>query len=170
MQKFRLWPLLILAVLSVSVLHGQEIVNIPCDQLEDDPAFIEADTLPTQVDTVPISFEASLLALDTILNPYQKRYLLCIPPDEVRENLQYGLALWLQDYWGLWGAAPLRYDLLKKGILHPADMANVILVSYYRKLRKEPIRLQEQVDYYHRYWEAQGVNVDSLLQRSLGNN
>lgn len=157
-------------LMTQSVLWGQAPVNIPCDMLEYDPAFMEADTLPMQIDSVPVTLEDGLLALDTILNPYQKRYLMCIPPAEVRQTLQYGLGLWLQDYWGLWGAAPLRIHLLKRGILHPEDMASVILVSYYRKLRGEPIQLQQQIDYYQNYWRAQGVNVDSLLQRSIGNN
>lgn len=138
--------------------------RIPCEELEDNPAFIKADTLPTQIGRQPETLEESLLALDRLLNPYQKRFLTCLSEEEARVTLHFGMGAWVRRAFGLWDASPLRYHFLEMGVLHPDDMSDIILLSYCRRLKGEPLAVQQQVDYFQRYWRAQGVNVDSLLR------
>jgi len=144
---------------------AQSPAQIPCTELEDSPAFIESDTLPQQIPYEPQTLEESLDVLDRLFNPYQKRFITCLTEEGIRSNqVQYGLGVWIRQVFGLWGASPLRYHFLERGVLHPDDMAGIMLVSYYRKLTGRSLRVKQQVNYYQKYWKDQGVNIDSLLQ------
>ena len=68
-------------------------------------------------------------------------------------DMHFGLGMGLRNGWGLWGGSRLAKYFNAMGIFHPDDMSGIILESYVRQLRKEPIRLDEQVAYYKKYWE-----------------
>lgn len=154
-----------------ALAQSQEVnpYQIPCEELLDHPGFAAADTLPTQVGEQPETIAQALTALDNLLNPYQKRYIACLPAGTVRETLHYSFGTWIRNFWGLWSASPLRFHFLERGVLHPDDMSSIILTSYYRKLTGKPLNIQQQVDYYYNYWQARGVNIDSLLQSAQKN-
>jgi hypothetical protein len=143
--------------------------QIPCEELMDHPEFAAADTLPVQVPVQPETLAQALTALDNLLNPYQKRFIACLPEGTVRETLHYSFGTWIRNVWGLWDATPLRFHFLERGVLHPDDMSSIILTSYYRKLTGKPLNVQQQIDYFYNYWLAQGVNIDSLLQSAQKN-
>jgi hypothetical protein len=144
--------------------------KIPCDQLQDHPDFIANDALPQQVRKVPASLETALTDLDRLLNPYQKRFILCHSEEEVRQVLHHSLGTWVRNIWGLWDASDLRYHFLDRGVLHPDDMSAIILLSYHRKLRDQPLRIDEQIRYYRTYWINQGVDIDERLESARKKN
>lgn len=67
--------------------------------------------------------------------------------------MHLGLGMGLRNGWGLWGGSRLAKYFNGMGIFHPDDMSGIILESYVRYLRKEPLRVEEQVDQYKQYWE-----------------
>lgn len=169
----RLYPrffFLFVALLVARSLDAQtDASSIPCNQLVDHPEFLAADTLPADVSRQPATLAESLAVLDEVLNPFQKRYIACLPEEEVRESLHYSFGTWIRNAWGLWDVTPLRYHFLKRGVLHPEDMSGIILLTYYRKMNGLPLDIDKQIDYYQRYWVAQGVDVDARLESALQN-
>ncbi len=161
---------LFIALLVARSLGAQTAASsIPCDQLVDHPDFIAADTLPGTISHQPATLAESLAVLDEVLNPYQKRFISCQPEEQVRESLHYTFGTWIRNAWGLWDVTPLRYHFLKRGVLHPEDMSSIILLTYYRKMNGLPLDIDKQIDYYQRYWAAQGVDVDARLESALQN-
>lgn len=68
-------------------------------------------------------------------------------------DMHFGLGMGLRNAWGLWGGSRLAEYFNKMGIFHPDDMSGIILDSYVRYLRKEPIRLEDQIAVYKKFWE-----------------
>jgi hypothetical protein len=64
------------------------------------------------------------------------------------------LGLWMRNNWGLWGGSRLSKYFNGIGIFHPDDMSGIILYSFWRHLNAQPIKLEEQVAYYQRYWQV----------------
>ncbi len=112
----------------------------------------------------PLNFEACLISLDTMMNPFMKDWLLCLPESRLNASVRNGLGRYLVQEWGLRGDGKLPQRLYQRGILHHDDMASIILQSYQRKLKGEEIRLEEQILYYQDFWRAAGKPVDSALK------
>ncbi len=64
----------------------------------------------------------------------------------------HGFGTGLRNSWGLWGGSPLAQYFNAMGIHHPDDMSGIILVSFWRHLKGKPLRVEEQVAGYKRYW------------------
>lgn len=77
-----------------------------------------------------------------------------------KDMIQYhrSLGMWMRNNWGLWSGSRLKQYFNNLGIHHPDDMSGIILDSFWRHLHGQPIRLEEQIKYYHNYWnkELQG--------------
>ncbi|GHC67986.1 DUF6794 domain-containing protein [Roseibacillus persicicus] len=46
-----------------------------------------------------------------------------------------------------------RQLLVRHGIYHRDDLSSILMLSVIRKVRNEPIKFKEQVDYYRSYWQ-----------------
>ena len=73
-----------------------------------------------------------------------------------RNMIQYhmGLGVWMRNNWGLWGGSRLAKYFNGIGIFHPDDMSGIILDSFWCHLNSQPIKLEEQVAYYQRFWKV----------------
>jgi hypothetical protein len=60
--------------------------------------------------------------------------------------------MWLRNGWWLWHGSRLSQYFNKLGIQHPDDMSGIILASYYRRLRQQPLRVTDQIELYQTYW------------------
>ena len=85
--------------------------------------------------------------------------------DETPTDQHFGLGLWMRNNWRLWGDGRLIDYFYRIGIFHPDDMSAIILQSYVRHLKDEPLRLEEQVKYYQAYWKKQTSSDREKLQR-----
>jgi hypothetical protein len=65
----------------------------------------------------------------------------------------FGLGRWMRNNWALWAGSNLSEWFNSQGIRHPDDMSGIILDSYFRHLRDEPLGLKEKCQYYIRYWK-----------------
>lgn len=83
-------------------------------------------------------------------------------------QIHFTTGMQLRNNWGLWRGGPLRDWFNDHDVWHPDDMSGIIITSYWRRLNKQPIRLEEQVKYYNDYWKANGINVkeDALRSRN----
>ncbi len=68
-------------------------------------------------------------------------------------SMHHTLGRYLRNNWGLWQGSVLAQWFNKQEIIHADDMSGIILDSYVRKLRNEPIKLDEQIKYYHDWWK-----------------
>jgi len=70
-----------------------------------------------------------------------------------RATFGYMFGWFLRNKWGLWGGSRLAMHFNGLGISHPDDMSGIIIDSYKRHLRNEPIGLREQIKKYQNFWE-----------------
>lgn len=72
---------------------------------------------------------------------------------EATAEAHYGIGMWVRNNWGLWSGEGELYDWFKKNeINHPDDMSNIIITSFYRYMKKEDIRLEEQFEHIIEYY------------------
>lgn len=80
--------------------------------------------------------------------------------DYVYGNYRLGIGLWMRNNWQLWGGSRLSKYFRDNNISHPESMSVVILESYYRYLKNEDIRFEEQIKEYVE-WEEK-AKADEL--------
>jgi hypothetical protein len=102
---------------------------------------------------VPTDLEDAFGELQKMLRPdLLKEMKNGSEQDMIRYHM--GLGLWMRNNWGLWGGSRLAKYFNGVGIFHPDDMSGVILDSFWRHLNSQPIKLEEQVAYYQRFWKV----------------
>lgn len=129
-------------------LFAQSAQDIPCEDIATHPLFLAADTLPAVVNSIPETFEESLLSLDTLLNEYQKRYLECLGEGAL-STPNIGLGSWMGDYWIVADSTQLYDDMYSRGVLQSYDMSGIIITAYYRQLHDLDINLETLIRRYH---------------------
>lgn len=68
----------------------------------------------------------------------------------------------IRNNWKLWGNSDLEQWFQSIGIWHPDDMSSIILDSFVKTLKGEPIDLEGQVKFYQDYWEKMNQNPKSF--------
>lgn len=102
---------------------------------------------------IPEDLLDALAELDQMLSPEAKQEMLDIFDDKMVVGVyHFGLGMWIRNNWGLWGGERLAAWFNDRGITHPDDMSGIILVSYRRHLKGEPLKLDEQIAFYIKYW------------------
>lgn len=124
-----------------------------------------SDLLP-----IPKNLNECFQRLDKITSLQRKKWIRCLTEVQFKAKMHFGFGIGLRNNWGLWGNSELAQYFFDIGIFHPDDMSGIILTSYYRKLNNQPVELQEQVDYYQKYWTDMGENVDSILELAKNEN
>ncbi len=140
----------------------------------EEPAFSEADipeTNPRNADDdvyaitprfvdgssdeiyIPKDLDESFVELDRML--HSKFIEKLKAGDKEATNQHFGLGLWIRNNWRLWGGSRLSEHFHNIGIFHPDDMSGIILESYVRRLKDQPIELETQVKFYQDYWAKQ---------------
>jgi hypothetical protein len=79
--------------------------------------------------------------------------------DEKEEDLpkyHFGTGMGIRNGWGLWTGSHLAKYFEEMGIFHPDDMSAIILTSFHRRLNNKDVRLDEQREYFARYWINMG--------------
>lgn len=102
---------------------------------------------------VPTNLEDAFGELNKMLHPDLVKEMKEAPEREM-SGYHMGLGLWMRNNWGLWGGSRLAKYFNGIGIFHPDDMSGIILHSFWRHLNAQPIKLDEQVAYYQKYWKV----------------
>lgn len=100
----------------------------------------------------PVDLEEALYALDKIIDHNTKRIVQELSEEKVSAMMHHSLGRHIRNKWGLWDNSKLSKWFKRQGIFHPDDMSGIIITSYWRQQQNQPIKLQEQIDEYKRYW------------------
>ena len=84
--------------------------------------------------------------------------------DYVSGNYRFGIGLWMRNNWQLWGGSRLSKFFQDNRISHPESMSVIILESYYRYLKNEDIRFEEQINEYVE-WEEKSKKDKIELEK-----
>jgi len=90
--------------------------------------------------------------LNYMLSPKIKREMAKGSEKELAKY-HFALGAWIRNNWGLGRGSDLSQWFNSKGIHHSDDMSGIILKSYYRYLRNDPLELDEIIEYYIHYWK-----------------
>ncbi len=104
------------------------------------------------------NFDEALYALDRTLDEVVRNDIFSFNQSEmdVVTKSHHTLGRWIRNNWGLWDTSSSLHRWFKKrGIWHADDMSCIIIRSYYRKFKGEPIRFQEQVQSFIEFWKAE---------------
>ncbi len=76
-------------------------------------------------------------------------------------SIHFSLGRWMRNSWGLWsGDSDLAKFFHSLGIKHADDMSGIILTSAHRALNNKDIKLDEQVQFYKKYWKKTETEKD----------
>jgi hypothetical protein len=75
--------------------------------------------------------------------------------ETVRDKLHFGLGRWMVHNWGFYMGSRLSHSLRELGLEHPDDMSKFLLVTWHRKLNEQPLKIEEQVEYYYQLREQE---------------
>lgn len=106
----------------------------------------------------PATLSEALYALDKILSNDAKDLFQNLAEQDIVTSSHHSLGRWMRNDWGLWNIhSPLHKWFTDRGVWHPDDMSSIIIRSYYRRLKGEPIKFREQIQHFVEYWKAQDV-------------
>jgi hypothetical protein len=132
---------------------------------DDLPTYGGPDTIAWQWDTsgmrIPADLEEALTALEKMLPTEFQEYLRAQDEDHL-SWFHHGLGTALRNEWGLWGGSALADCFRQHGIDHPDAMSGIILTSFWRHLRNQPIAFDEQVASSRR-WSERARKPTSLV-------
>lgn len=66
---------------------------------------------------------------------------------EVSKKLHYGIGRWMIHNWNFYEGSRFSHYLKNKGLLHPDDMAQFVLITFHRMLKDEPLQEEEVIKY-----------------------
>lgn len=76
-----------------------------------------------------------------------KRKFLTLDEYEAAEKLHFSLGRWMWHNWGFHEGSRLSVYLSQMGLKSPDEMADLIIITYHRYLRKEPIDVPSALAY-----------------------
>ncbi len=87
---------------------------------------------------IPVDIDDAFLQLDKLSDAAARAKMIEAPEDIVAERLTRGLGKWMIVNWNFYEGSRLSHYLKEKGVAHPDDMAQYLVVSYYRYLKNLP--------------------------------
>ncbi len=102
---------------------------------------------------IPRDLDGAHAELERMLTPA----LLNEMRDGTQEDMaryHLSLGLWMRNNWSLWKESSLARYFHKLGIDHPDDMSGIILDTFWCRLNKKPLGLEERIRYSQEYWRA----------------
>jgi len=79
---------------------------------------------------------------------------LSMKEDDAVASVHHWLGRNIRNDWGLWTGSKLKDFLEKLGLTNADDMSSVILRSFHRYKNGKDINLDEQIEYYKKFWET----------------
>lgn len=100
----------------------------------------------------PTNLEECFEALKEMLSAQDQIAIIQMENGPVR--LHHGLGTWMRNNWDLWKPESVLVKYFATlGLWHADDMSGVILDSFWRHLRNEPLDIEGQVKRYQEFWE-----------------
>lgn len=102
---------------------------------------------------IPKNIDECFIQLNSFYDDSTKLSIRKLSEDAFLGQSHFGIGMWIRNNWGLWGASRLAQYFSDLGLYHPDDISGAILTSYHRYLNGQPIKLEEQIAEYQKYWE-----------------
>jgi len=110
----------------------------------------------------PENLVESIVALGHILSVEDKECFKEWSEEKSVAKLHHSLGRWIRNNWGLWDENSKLSKWFKgRGIWHADDMSLIIITSYCRKTKGQPIKLQDQIQGYIKYWSELGLQNEA---------
>ena len=110
---------------------------------------------------IPRDIHEAINELDKLSDEEGRSKLVQGDEKVVRDQLMIGLGRWMVVHWNFYEGSRLSHSLKELGISHPDDMAQFIIVSYYRHLKGEPLELEKRAKHYFEMRKSQQVKRDT---------
>lgn len=94
---------------------------------------------------IPVDLEDAFSELNRLSDPAGLVQFKASPEDSIRRKLHFGLGRWMMVNWGLEEGSRISHYLKQRGVSHPDDMVEVIIITWHRRLNQQPIRFEEEV-------------------------
>jgi hypothetical protein len=65
--------------------------------------------------------------------------------ESVAQKLHFGIGRWMIVNWNFYGGSRLEHLLKSKGLMHPDDMADFLIVTFHRKLNEREEKQEELI-------------------------
>jgi hypothetical protein len=92
---------------------------------------------------IPKNLDEAMTELDKRISLESQAKLKTIPEDSVCLVMHGRLGQWMILNWGFYGGSRLSHYLRSAGITFPDDMADFLILAYYRRLNTKPIGIKE---------------------------
>jgi len=92
---------------------------------------------------IPKDLTEALDILENKMEAPAKERFVAFTEDEVR--IKGAFRMWIKNNWGFDGGSRLSQYLKDRGVHHPDDMAEVIMISLHRHLNNKPLDVDGQV-------------------------
>lgn len=116
-------------------------------------AAFSSDQGPGEIVYSPVGLEEHHLELEKIFS-VQTIEKMRKGSEKEMEKYHSGLGLWLRNNWGKWEESELSTFFREEGILHPEDIAGIILDTFWCKLNDQPHRIDERIGAYQNYFKS----------------
>ena len=130
--------------LTTSMLSAQ--VDPPESRMEMD-ALYKKNIKKTRINGVYIpkdieeAFEEFIhLSAETSLDQFKIAH-----EESVAQKLHFGIGRWMIVNWNFYGGSRLEHLLKSKGLMHPDDMADFLIVTFHRKLNEREEKQEELI-------------------------
>lgn len=108
---------------------------------------------------IPKSLEDALDELSRLTDASSREKFASLPEEQAYRRLYHSLRLWIVTNWGLNGGSRLGHLFRPLKVRHPDDIAQVIIISWHRKLNgiKSELKplVEEVLDRRKAIWEAE---------------
>ena len=94
---------------------------------------------------IPADLEDAFSELDRLSDPAGLIQFKEAPEDSIRRKLHFGLGRWIMVNWGLEEGSRISHYLKERGVSHPDDMVEVLIITWHRRLNQQPLRFDEEV-------------------------
>ena len=110
---------------------------------------------------IPRDLEDAFAELERLSSPEDLKKFQSAPEEAARTKFHLGLGQWIIINWGFYEGSRLSDYLRTAGLLHPEDMARVILVCFHRHLNHQPLLFEEEVAFYHAQREKERLEREN---------
>jgi hypothetical protein len=111
---------------------------------------------------VPTNLDESFERLKKLLGEAEVKKFTTESEQSAIAMAHFGIGMWIRNNWGLWKGGTMKDWFKDRGIVHADDMSGIILTSFHRYLRNEPIGFMDQVEHYRKFWKDRGIDPDTM--------
>lgn len=92
---------------------------------------------------IPKNLDDAMKELDKRIDAEGRDKFKSIPEEKVCELMHFRLGQWIIHNWGFYGGSRFSHYLRSAGVTYPDDMADLVILSYHRRLNEKPFVIKD---------------------------